>query len=323
MNHLLYFNGTGPAINEMFGCPCNRCNSGTRLANVSMSLFAHDGKGKTEHHVLFDAGDGIAASLAQSLWLKTTNGRLDRILMTHWHRDHTLHFNRILVANYLRGLRLGVHPNNPVPVWARSGSAVWIKDLYEFEMDMYMDLQPSGEQGLPGTLIEPITFDAAPGVTVTPFALSHFSADFSLDRQDYVSSCAGFVVQGPNKKAVLFWDADTHNEKWVTDPQTAEQRQTVDLLSDADYLIIDTTKWVHLSDKAYQHLSFPNTINIAKALAPKVTMPVHISGHPDGVNQGAWGWTDEDWQENGAKAWAEQNGPGKYVVPSIGDELEL
>ncbi len=324
MHHLLYFNGTGPAINEMFGCPCNRCNQNIRLANISVSLISHDGAGNTLHHVLFDAGDGVAASLAQSPWLKHKNGRLDQIVLSHWHRDHTLHLNRILVANYLRGHRLNIHPNPRVPVWTRSGSVAWLDDLYEFERDQYMTVQPSGEQVLPGTLIDPIPLPAIPDITITPFALSHFSADFSLDRETYISCCSGFVVQGPTKKFVFFWDADTTNLDWVTNPQTAEHQATLDLLSDADGLIIDTTVWIAKNERArYQHLSFPRTVEIAKVLRPKVTMPVHISGHPDLPGHGAWGWTDQDWQENGSQAWSDQGLPGRFFVPSIGDELEL
>lgn len=323
MKHHLYFNGTGPAINEMFGCPCNRCNSQKRQANVSVSLISHDGKGTTHHHALFDVGDGIATSLAQSPWLKHTNGRLDQIFLSHWHRDHTLHLNRVLVANYLRGARLGINPNNPAPLWCRSGTAAWLNDLYDFEIDNYLTITESDEQLLPGSLLAPIELEAIPEVKITPFALSHFSADFGLDRKTYISSCAGFVIQGPNKKIILFWDADTTNLKWVTGPQTAEQKQAVKFLSNADCLIIDTTTWLAKYDRDYQHLSFPRTMAIAKALRPKVTMPVHISGHPDGPGNGSWGWTDEDWQRNGSQAWQEHEAPGDYLVPSIGTTLEL
>ncbi|MFK7804792.1 MAG: MBL fold metallo-hydrolase [Anaerolineae bacterium] len=323
MKHILYFNGTGPAINEMFGCPCNRCNSMSRLANVSVSLISHDGAGQTLHHALFDVGDGIATSLAQSPWLKHTNGRLDQIFLSHWHRDHTLHLNRVAVANFLRGARLNIHPKNPVPLWCRTGTAAWLADLYDFEIMNYLTVNESHEQELPGTLLQPIEFDGIPDVKVTPFALSHFSADFGLDREAYVSSCSGFVIQGPNKKIVLFWDADTTNEKWVTAPDSVEQQKAVNLLSDADALVIDTTTWLASYDREYQHLSFPRTMTIAKALRPKQTLPVHISGHPDGLGNGAWGWTDEDWQENGSVAWQNNNVPGNYVVPSIGTTIEL
>ncbi|MEM8860254.1 MAG: MBL fold metallo-hydrolase [Chloroflexota bacterium] len=323
MEHFIYFNGTGPAINQMFGCPCRRCSSGTPQKNVSLSLISHDGQGKTLHHILFDAGDGIANSLADNPWLKHKNGRLDHIFLTHWHRDHTLHLNRILVANYLRGVRLGIHPNHPLPLWCRSGSATWLSDLYDYEIKHYIDMRVSGEKEKPGTLLPIHTFEAIPDVAIIPFALSHFTADFDLTREKYVSSCAGFVLQGPNKKIVCFWDADTTNEKWVVNPETAEQKAAVSLLSNADALIIDTTTWIAQYDKDYQHLAFPRTVKIAKSLNPKVTMPVHISGHPDGPGNGSWGWTDEDWQREGAKAWSEEKAPGRYIVPTIGDTISL
>ncbi|MFT5194233.1 MAG: ribonuclease BN (tRNA processing enzyme) [Cellvibrionaceae bacterium] len=323
MNHILYFNGTGPATNEMFGCPCNRCNTTKRLANVSVSLISHDNRGNTLHHALFDAGDGIATSLAQSPWLKHKNGRLDQVFLSHWHRDHTLHLNRVLVANHLRGERLGIHPNSPAPLWCRSGTAAWLRDLYDFEISNYLTITESNEQELPGTLLKPIYLKTIPDVTITPFSLSHFSADFSLDRQTYTSSCAGFVLQGPNKKIVMFWDADTTNEKWITDPQTTAQKKTIELLSNADLLIIDTVTWVAKYDREYPHLSFPRTITIAKALRPKQTMPVHISGHPDGLDNGSWGWSDADWQKNGSRVWQAEDAPGNYYVPSIGDSFEL
>lgn len=323
MKHILYFNGTGPAINEMFGCPCNRCNSTNRLANVSLSLISHDGEEQTLYHALFDVGDGVATSLAQSPWLKHTNGRLDQIFLSHWHRDHTLHLNRVLVANFLRGARLNIHPKNPVPLWCRTGTAAWLQDLYDFEIANYLEVNESNEKELPGTLLLQSTFDSISDLTITPFALSHFSADFALDRNTYTSSCAGFVIQGPNKKIVLFWDADTTNEKWVTTPETVEQKATVELLSDADALIIDTTTWLAKYDREYQHLSFPRTQTIAKALRPKQTMPVHISGHPDMPGHGAWGWSDAEWQEHGSKAWQDNNVPGDYVVPMIGTTIEL
>ena len=187
-----------------------------------------------------------------------------------------------------------------------------------------MELESSGEEHLPGTLIDPISFPAIPEIMITPFALSHYTADFSVDRESYISSCAGFVIEGPQKKVVFFWDADTSNLDWVTNPQSAEQLATVDLLTGADNLIIDTTTWLINGNKPrFPHLSFPKTVEIANALRPKVTMPVHVSGHPDGPGKGAWGWLDEDWQENGSKVWSEQGAPGVYVVPLIGDEIEL
>lgn len=323
MNHLLYFNGTEAAMKKMFGCPCDRCNDHNRRANVSISLISHDGAGKTLHHILFDVGGGVATSLFHCPWLKHENSRLDQIILTHWHPDHTLNFNRVLVSNFLRGERLKINPNPVVPVWARSGSAAWVQRNFEFESSQYMHLQPSGEANPIGSLIEPIHLPAIPDIKITPFSLSHFSADFSLDRQSKVPSCAGFVVEGPNKKAIFFWDSDTTNEAWVTNPQTDDQKATVSLLQDADYLIIDTLVWIGRNDKVYPHLSFPRVMNMAKSLRPKVTLPVHISGHPDLPGLGSWGWSDEDWQQNGSQAWSEQSAPGRFVVPSIGDELEL
>ena len=87
-----------------------------------------DDSGSLEKHVLFDIGSGVTDSLLENTAL-ALQPRLDWIVLSHWHSDHTQELVRLTTGWVRSQTRLGLEPE-PVPVWCRSGSATWIKHLY-------------------------------------------------------------------------------------------------------------------------------------------------------------------------------------------------
>ena len=115
--HRLIINGLEAPLMKLFGCDCGRCQDPKRQANTSMSLIATNGSQEPTQHVLFDIGLGVVDSLVQIPDFKNGQTRLDWILLTHWHPDHTKELNRSLrfLPTQLQGAWIA---------YARKGSAV-------------------------------------------------------------------------------------------------------------------------------------------------------------------------------------------------------
>ena len=316
MHHYLTLNGLDGPMLRQFGCDCARCTGRERLANTSASLISLDDQGQTAHHILFDVGLGVVDSLVQNPHLAGTKARLDWIVLTHWHPDHTLELNRVAVSYRLRR-----RPDFRIPTWCRSGSADWLHREHGYDMEYLLQPHKSGEYHRPGTLLPPLPIDL-PGVTITPVTVSHLRADISPnDRHQTRYSCAVFIIETARSKTVLLWDIDSENE-WLVQPTTAAEKAAVQRLSGANHLFIDTGFWQYHRPRM-SHPGFYNVRRIARTLQPQETLLVHLSGHPDGPGQPAWGWSNAQWSTQAAQVWQAENLPGRVRVPAIGERFDL
>ncbi len=320
MKYILQINGLdGPLLNQ-FGCECNRCQAPERQANTSASLITLDDRDQTVHHLLFDAGLGVVDSLNHSPYLRGPAARLDGIALTHWHPDHVAELNRLCVSNHNNRKRRGQETGR-VPLYCRSGTAAHLARENGHILQTYLKQRLPDECEPPGTVLSPLPFNLA-GVKVTPVSVSHYTADLSADdRGGTRYCCASFVIETAKSKAVLLWDIDSENE-WLVKPRTAPQKQAVAFLSKADLLIVDTTFW-HRPVRKKTHPSFENVMRYAKTLQPQRTLIVHLSGHPDGLGNPGFGWTNAEWTKAAAHAWARAGLSGSVAAPSIGEIFEL
>ena len=318
--HRLIINGLEAPLIKQFGCDCDRCLDPKRQANTSMSLVSTNGSQETTQHVLFDIGLGVVDSLLELPYFHDSQARLDWILLTHWHPDHTKELNRLAASYRLNRRWRGLEMPN-LPLWCRSGSANWMEIEHSYEWQHHLQPHVSGERHLPGTVLPTLDLSLN-GVQITPVSASHFGADVNpQDRNEIFYSCAVFVVETETKKAVLLWDIDNQND-WLWQPENEREETAVSLLSNADYLFVDTTFWRTRTERT-THPGFGQVCQIAASLSPKQTILVHLSGHPDLPGNPGWGWTNEQWREAATAGWAEQSLPGTVTVPEIGSEYLL
>ncbi|MCB9430841.1 MAG: hypothetical protein H6668_02560 [Ardenticatenaceae bacterium] len=322
MKFLLRVNGMDAPLMRKLGCTCGRCQDKRRQANVSVSLYGLDDGGQTAVHVLFDIGAGVADSLYDTPYLAGSQARLDWLCLTHWHPDHTIEMNRLLASHRSVKQQETGQPAGRIPLWCRRATALWLQKEHSFDWQHLLQPHVSDENHPPGTLLAPLPLPADWHITIIPVTVSHYTADLHPDKHnELVYGCAGFVVQTGVSKAVLLWDIDSSNE-WLVNPADEREKTAVSRLSHADYLFIDTSFW-HAKPKRTTHPSFENVRRIARRLQPRHTLLMHLSGHPDGMGNGAWGWTNGSWQCEAQAAWRTDQLPGTVTVPNIGDEFAL
>ena len=323
MKHLLVVNGLEGPMLRQFGCACGRCVSTGRQANTSVSLLGVNGRDEAEYHILVDVGSGVVDSLLENPYLRTHRARLDALLLTHWHPDHTVDLNRLCVSYYLSRKRRGL-PTPPIPLWCRAGTAAWLQQEHRYEWHTYLQPHMPPENEPPGTLLPPLDL-SVPGLRVTPVTVSHFSADRhpqpGAGGELPVYSCAAFVVETAATKTVLLWDIDSENE-WLVRPQTEREETAVAALRHADYLFIDTAFWRAKPQRA-THPSFDNVQRIVATLQPRQTLLMHLSGHPDGEGNPGFGWDNAQWTAAAQSVWQQQQLPGTVRVPVIGEIFQL
>lgn len=329
MKHKLILNGVDAPLLRQYGCDCARCALETTQANVSASLLSFTDDGELAHHILFDAGEGVADSLLDHDDLRGNNGRLDQLFLTHWHRDHTAGLNRLLGSWAMNVKRRTGEMPAKLPLWCRQGTAAWMARYHDFELAKFLEMSQSGENEPPGTVLSSVPVAEVPDLVVTPITLSHWTADFTVDREDVAYCCCGYVLESAGKKIVLMWDLDNQNG-WLTNPQTAAHEAAIAKLSDADHLFVDCSFWTPFT-KPVSHASFLELVEFAPVLRPRETLLIHLSGHPDGwrddlpdqSDQIGYGWTNDEWTERAQAVWAEKGLSGTVRAPSIGAEFWL
>ena len=324
MRHELVVNGLDNAWIREFGCECPRCKRQSRMANTSISLLSYEGSSLV-HHALFDVGAGVRESLSRIEALRL-QPRLDQIVLSHWHSDHTCELAPLTKTWTRSQTRNGITPEN-VPVWARAGSAAWLERIYPQLEKAGLELQHSNEFEPVGTLLEPIMLEL-PNVTLTPVTLSHHSADLHPDGSDNPwPCCSGFVLEmhalkQPSLKVAFLWDMDVSNT-WLEHPNPA-QRAAFEKLRHADHVFFDCNTWAYTHSqegKPASHVSFGMVQRFAAALEPKHSWLMHISGHED-IGDG-FGWEDASWQREAQRTWRELVLPGDVRVPLIGEVIRL
>lgn len=323
MDYSLIVNGLDNAFPREFGCDCPRCTRPERAANTSMSLVgAQDDDAVTAFHVLIDCGHGISESLAANPLLRGDRARLDWIVLTHWHADHSIELGRIC-AGWMRTCARRGQPFERVKAWCRQGSAEWLAREQSGAWRTFVDpvVAPGFDDA--GVTLAPID-TGAPDLRVTPITLHHSSADVAPDvpprRQP---SCAGLVIQTPRRKAVLFWDMDDTNA-WIVDPQTEAHARSLELAYGADVLCLDCNTWrfAGTPSRPASHACFHTQLPNVRALAPRETLLMHLSGHEDDRGDG-FGWLDAEWQANARAEWTRRGMPGQVRVPTIGERIAL
>lgn len=323
MKHFIIVNGLDHAFLREFGCPCKRYVRQRSVANTSVSLVSlNDSGDQILHHILFDTGMGVVDKLVDSPYLSGNNAHLDWLIVSHWHPDHLLDLNR-LCETWRRTLKRWGKEWKPIPTWCRSGTAEWLKRNHTFEWNSFLKPQLSNETSPPGATLTPIQLDIA-GLTVTPITVSHHTADINpANPKEQLPFCASFVIETDSTKTVLLWDIDNRNN-WIENPNTNEQKKTVNLLSEADYLFIDCNTWSveEVNGKNTGHISFSTARRYIMALHPKrQTLLVHLSVHEDGEYQPGWGWLDWKWEQEAQRVWQAESLPGIVRVPTSGEEF--
>lgn len=317
----LYINGLDNAYIREFGCDCPRCERFDRGANTSVSLVLEDASGLALHHVLFDAGSGVGESLRVHPPLRA-QARLDGIVLTHWHTDHTSDLTRI-GSTYARSRRRRGDEVTPTPLWCRTGSAGWLDRQYPHLKNAMLEVKTFGADEPMGSLLEPLLL-GLPGATVTPVSLSHFTADLNPEREsESLPCCAGYILELPRTKIAFLWDLDATN-LWLEKPGSA-QEATLERLHGADHVFFDSNTWACEADRngrPASHASFGLVQRFARSLEPKHTWLTHLSGHEDERGAG-FGWTDDQWRDHALHVWQSEGLPGQVSVPSIGQRIEL
>lgn len=319
MAHYLQINGLDGPLLQQFGCDCGRCRAQDRQANTSASLIVTGDDGRTTDHILFDAGLGVVDSLLASPFLAGDQARLDAIVLTHWHPDHVAELNRLCVAHQNNARRRGL-PWSRIPIHCRSGTAAWLHREQGHLMRTYLELHEIEGQQPPGTLLPPLP-GMPPGVTVTPVAVSHYTADLRADDSGPFPACAGYVIETPERKVALLWDLDSEN-RWLAQPESEAEQATVARLTGADILAIDTCYWRRKA-KRTTHPALDNVVEYVQTLQPGRTLLMHMSGHPDGRGNPGWGWTNAEWTAHTTERWAREGLPGEVMAPSTGQIFEL
>jgi ribonuclease BN (tRNA processing enzyme) len=322
MNYSLTVNGIGHAFLREFGCSCLRCTSKGQAATTSVSLIGREANNKAiAWHALIDVGPGVTDSLCNIF--PPQEARLDWLLFTHWHPDHSLDLNRLCESMRRTARRRG-GKFSPIPTWCRYGTAKWLQKNYSYEWYRCLSPKIVEENELPGLLLREIPLQIE-GLCITPITVSHAGGDISADNfKEKSFNCASFIVETKQRKAIFLWDLDNRNN-WVANPASAEQEQAVDRLSDADYLYVDCLSWnvEEVMGMNTGHLAFASVRNYARILRPKVTFLVHMSGHEEGEDNPGYGWSDQRWAEEAQTVWNAEGLPGAVRIPIIGEELPL
>ncbi len=325
MKHMIIVNGLEAPLLRQFGCDCDRCNDSAPQANTSVSLISLGDDGETAHHILFDVGAGVTDSLRRIPYLAGVKARLDWLVLTHWHPDHANDMNRLLVSYRLSQQRWG-KKETAVSLYCRTGTADWLQAEKPYPYNNFLQHHLSDENNRSGTVLPPVPIPLD-GVTVTPVTVTHYGADRCVDDKTQTCySCAAYVVETALTKTILLWDLDSENE-WIVNPQTdvpqmSEEKTAVDLLSNADFLFIDTSNWLS-GGKRRTHPCFDNVQRYARALNPRETLLMHLSGHGSERGNAGWGWPNAKWQTEAQKIWAAEKLPGIVRVPFIGEEFEI
>lgn len=319
MSYYLQINGLDGPLLQQFGCDCGRCRAPERQANTSASLLVTGDDGQTSAHILFDVGLGVVDSLIASPFLMGDQARLDAIVLTHWHPDHVAELNRLCVAHQNNHKRRNM-PWSRIPLYCRSGTADWLCREQGHLVQTYLELREIEGQQSPGTLLPPLA-GMPSETTITPVAVSHYTADLRADGSGPFPACAGYIIEVPRRKVALLWDLDSEN-RWLAEPQSVEEQMAVTRLMEADILAIDTCYW-HRKPRRTTHPALDNVVGYVASLRPRLTLLMHMSGHPDGRGNLGWGWTNAEWTANAAERWAQEQLPGEVMTPFTGQIFDL
>jgi hypothetical protein len=309
-------NGTDHSFQREFGCNCGRCRNPYFRANTSVSLIAVYRDNEVVWHALIDAGSGVINNLFDNLSVYQGEPRVDTILLTHWHPDHTLGLNQLCESLHRSRERLGLTADNKIPLWCRSGTKARLNNSHSYELGRFLDLAGiEQENEPPGRLLNSLEFPDV-GVEIQPITTSHVTADLGG-----MYCTAGSIVSGPKRCAGLIWDLDNQND-WILSPSPAA-REARRCLGSLNVLFMDCNTWQveEVGGKNTGHIGFERLQRYVNALQPRETVLIHLSGHEDGLGNQGWGWSNAEWELNAREHWS--NSPGHVCDESWPDAVSL
>lgn len=291
-------NGTDHAFMREPGCKCGRCRLPHFRSNTSASLAVINHT-KTQDelvwHALIDAGVGAINNLWDNFAEYGGDPRVDLILLTHWHPDHTLGLNH-LAEGLRRSRRALTLPAGAIPVWCRSKTLDRLRQSHAYELGdsgLLTPYEPLVESESPGVLLPPINTGAlglgAP-ISIQPLTISHETAG--------AYSTAGFIIKRESgKRIALLWDLDKLNDAWVLGGGTSE---ALSALRGVDVLFVDCNTW---SAEGRGHITFQGLRQYVDVIRPSETVLIHLSGHEDGRGNPGFGWSNGEWEARARGAW--------------------
>ncbi|MFN8525438.1 MAG: MBL fold metallo-hydrolase [Chloroflexota bacterium] len=305
-------NGNDHAYMREFGCRCDRCAVSHRRANASASICLLSDQDELLWHLLIDAGGGVGNNLVENLDGFQGEPRVDLLLLTHWHPDHSIGLLQVCPSLKRSRERRGL-TFDKIPTWVRHGSLALLPDRLTQD---FIRVISQDENEPPGRLLPAFT-GLHGSVTIQPVSISHASADLN---GRYAT--AGYVITAPNgRRAAFLWDMDNQNQ-WLVSPDPV-QAPAQAALRDLDYLFVDCNNWEaeDLNGRTTSHGSFLRIRSYAEVLRPRETVLIHISGHEDGPGNPGFGWPDQVWQDRAREAW--EGLPGTVSVVSPGERRPL
>jgi ribonuclease BN (tRNA processing enzyme) len=291
-------NGTDHAFMRELGCNCGRCRIPHLRGNTSVSLAVINHT-KTQDelvwHALIDAGVGAINNLWDNFAEYSGEPRVDLILLTHWHPDHTLGLNH-LSEGLRRSRRAHGLSEGAIPVWCRLKTLERLQTSHAYELGgsgllTPYDILPESEQ--PGVLLSPINTGALgldASMSIQPLTISHETAG--------EHSTAGFIIKRESgKRIALLWDLDNLNDAWVVGGGSSDALRA---LQGVDVLFVDCNTW---SAEGRGHITFQRLQDYVKVIRPAETVLIHLSGHEDKHGNPGFGWSNSEWEARARGAW--------------------
>ncbi len=300
----LRINGNAHAFSRELGCNCRRCqtiqfsmkdpvtNSGGPLAqfsgwndppwraNTSVSILLPN-KAKPEavaHHILIDAGAGIVDSLVCS---RIENlHKINGILITHWHPDHTLGLNQF-AESVKRSCKRRHHSFSKIPFYSTQHTYSMLYPKFSYEFDEMLSFQEivSGK---------PFSLPNVADIQFTPIEIIHGTVKGSVI----------FVAEfSHHKKCIFMWDIDHPRATRYSDNKSNIEiiREHKNLLEKPDLLFLEINGW---TARAPGHGSLIDAQQYLDVINPRKVILLHLSGHSDKSGQPAFGWSDDQWRQN-------------------------
>jgi phosphoribosyl 1,2-cyclic phosphate phosphodiesterase len=153
----LTFLGTGTSTGvPVIGCDCDVCRStDPRDARLRSSILVESG----DHTILVDTSPDLRQQM-----LVTKTARIDGVLFTHAHSDHTAGLDELRRYNIMQEAR--------IPVWATPETSTEILQRFAYAFDHSFSFF-GGKPDLDLHSFDPDTPFDVPGVSVVPIPIKH------------------------------------------------------------------------------------------------------------------------------------------------------
>ncbi len=245
------FLGTGTSAGvPTIGCDCHVCAStdprDTRLRTSAVLRFTDEGGQRRV--ILLDAGPDLRQQA-----LRASLDRLDAILFTHNHVDHTFGLDEVR--------RFNVTMNAPVDVYAEDHTLEHLRRVYKHIFDKRSNVQDSFIATLIAHRLEPETPLDLFGLRVTPLRLLHGRLPV-----------LGFRIDAPPRVHDMLDPAGILPLAYCTDVSKIPP-ETWPALEGLRTLVLDALRVRHHPT----HLTLDQATNISQRVGADATYFVHMS----------------------------------------------